>query len=188
MAIAPTATIALIAGTSTSLDPYFANIFSRQTLSGKFLEFNPVLVDELKRRGLWERVREQLIAARGELAEVAEIPDDLKRLFPTAFQISPDAYLAIAAKAQKWVDMAISRNLFFTARRPSDIAEVYLKAWRMGLKSTYYCFLNPRMQAEPSTVRVNKRLQKPKWVAEAQREVATDGAACALGEACESCQ
>jgi len=188
MAIAPTATIALIAGTSTSLDPYFANIFSRQTLSGKFLEFNPVLVDELKRRGLWERVREQLIAARGELAEVAEIPDDLKRLFPTAFQILPDAYLAIAAKAQKWVDMAISRNLFFTARRSSDIAEVYLKAWRMGLKSTYYCFLNPRMQAEPSTVRVNKRLQKPKWVAEAQREVVADGAVCALGEACESCQ
>jgi len=147
-----------------------------------------VLVDELKRRGLWERVREQLIAARGELAEVAEIPDELKRLFPTAFQISPDAYLAIAAKAQKWVDMAISRNLFFNARRPSDIADVYLKAWRMGLKSTYYCFLNPRMQAEQSTVRVNKRLQRPKWVVEAQKEVTADGATCSLDGDCESCQ
>lgn len=185
MAVAPTATIALIAGTSTSLDPYFANIFSRQTLSGKFVEFNPVLVETLKRLGLWEKVRERLIAARGDLTELAEIPEDIKRCFPTAFHISPDAYLSIAAKAQKWVDMAISRSLFFNARHPSDIAEVYLRAWQMGLKSTYYCFVNPRMQAEPSTVWVNKRLQKPKWVLDSQKEM---GLTCPLDGGCESCQ
>lgn len=188
MAIAPTATIALIAGTSTGLDPYFANLFSRQTLSGKFLEFNPILVAELKRRGLWERVRDELIAARGDLTQVPEIPEELVRLFPTAFQIPPEAYLNVAARAQKWVDMAISRNLFFSVRRPSEIADAYLTAWRMGLKSTYYCFLNPRMQVEQATTKVNKRLQRPKWVEEVQKEVATNGVVCSLGEECESCQ
>lgn len=188
MAIAPTATIALIAGTSPSLDPYFSNLFSRQTLSGKFVEFNPVLVAELKRLGLWERVREQLIAARGDLQELDDVPEDLKRRFPTAFQVLPEAYLRVAAKVQKWVDMAISRNLFHNTRRPADVAEVYLQAWRMGLKSTYYCFVNPRMQVEQSTVRVNKALQRPKWVVQTEAEVARDGAVCSLDGECESCQ
>lgn len=188
MAIAPTATIALIAGTSPSLDPYFSNLFSRQTLSGKFVEFNPVLVAELKRLGLWERVREQLIATRGDLQELDDVPEDLKRRFPTAFQVSPEAYLRVSAKVQKWVDMAISRNFFHNARCPSDIVEVYLQAWRMGLKSTYYCFVNPRMQVEQSTVRVNKALQRPKWVVRTETEVASDGAVCSLDGECESCQ
>ncbi len=188
MAIAPTATIALIAGTSPSLDPYFSNFFSRQTLSGKFAEFNPVLVAELKRLGLWGQVREHLIAARGDLQEVDDVPEALKQRFPTAFQVTPEAYLRVAAKAQKWVDMAISRNLFHSVRRPADIAAVYLQAWRMGLKSTYYCFVNPRMQVEPSTVRVNKALQRPKWVVQTEAEVVRDGASCSLDGKCESCQ
>ncbi len=122
------------------------------------------------------------------MQEVDDVPEALKQRFPTAFQVTPEAYLGVAAKAQKWVDMAISRNLFHSVRRPADIAAVYLQAWRMGLKSTYYCFVNPRMQVEPSTVRVNKALQRPKWVVQTEAEVVRDGAACSLDGKCESCQ
>jgi ribonucleotide reductase alpha subunit len=180
LAVAPTATISLIAGTSSSLDPYYSNVFSRQTLSGKFLEFHPVLVEELKGLGLWERAREALIENQGDVRAIGWLPAELRRRYPTAYQISPEAYLEVTARAQKWVDLGISRSLFFEAHRPAEIAEVYLDAWRRGLKATYYCFINPRMRAEPATVRVNKALRRPRWVLEAEAE------ACSLE--CEACQ
>ncbi len=181
LAVAPTATISLIAGTSPSLDPYYANIFSRQTLSGKFLEVNPVLAEELKTLGLWDRVREALVETQGDVRAIGWLPADIRRRYPTAYQISPEAYLLVAARAQKWVDLGISRSLFFEARRPAEIAGAYLEAWRKGLKATYYCFINPRMRAEPATVRVNKALRRPRWVLEAEAE------ACPP-DGCESCQ
>jgi ribonucleoside-diphosphate reductase alpha chain len=189
MAIAPTATIALIAGTTPSLDPYYANVFSRQTLSGKFLEVNPVLVEELQRRGLWERLLPDLIAARGDLRAVPDCPPDLVERFPTAYQIPPEAYVEVAARVQKWVDMGVSRNLYHAADRPGQLSAVYLAAWRKGLKSTYYCFVRPRMEVEQSTVAVNKARRRPQWVQRVEQEVlAREGAACALDNGCESCQ
>jgi len=189
MAIAPTATIALIAGTTPSLDPYYANVFSRQTLSGKFLEVNPVLVEELQRRGLWERLLPDLIAARGDLRAVPDCPPDLVERFPTAYQIPPEAYVEVAARVQKWVDMGVSRNLYHAADRPGQLSAVYLAAWRKGLKSTYYCFVRPRMEVEQSTVAVNKARRRPQWVQLVEQEVlAREGAACALDSGCESCQ
>ncbi len=180
LAIAPTATISLIAGTSPSLDPYYANLFSRQTLSGKFLEVHPVLADELKGLGLWARAREALVETQGDVRAIDWLPAEIRRRYPTAYQVSPQAYLELTARAQKWVDLGISRSLFFEARRPSEIADVYLAAWRHGLKATYYCFVNPRMRAEPATVRVNKALRRPRWVLAAEAEV------CPVE--CESCQ
>ncbi|MDT7879063.1 MAG: ribonucleoside-diphosphate reductase subunit alpha [Candidatus Caldarchaeales archaeon] len=171
MAIAPTATISIIAGTSPGLDPYFSNIFSRQTLSGKFIDVNRYLMNELKTLGLWEKVKEKLVEEQGDLSRIEGLPDDIKRKYPTAFQISPFTLIDIAAVAQKWVDMAISRTLYLVASRPSDIAEVYLYAWRKGLKSTYYCFVRPRMHAEPYTVDVNKTERRPLWLIETQKEV-----------------
>jgi ribonucleoside-diphosphate reductase alpha chain len=171
MAIAPTATISIIAGTSPGLDPYFSNIFSRQTLSGKFIEVSRNLMNELKALGLWEKVKEKLVEEQGDLSRIEGLPDDIKRKYPTAFQISPFTLIDIAAVAQKWVDMAISRSLYLVASRPSDIAEVYLYAWRKGLKSTYYCFVRPRMHAEPYTVDVNKAERRPLWLIETQKEV-----------------
>ncbi len=143
LAVAPTATISLIAGTSPSLDPYYSNVFSRQTLSGKFLEFHPVLVEELKGLGLWARAREALVETQGDVRAIDWLPAEVRRRYPTAYQVSPEAYLELTARAQKWVDLGISRSLFLEARRPSEIAEVYLAAWRKGLKATYYCFVNP---------------------------------------------
>ncbi|PZN08353.1 MAG: ribonucleoside-diphosphate reductase subunit alpha, partial [Bacillota bacterium] len=163
LAVAPTATISLIAGTTPSLDPPYANVFSRQTLSGKFLEINRVLVEELERRGLWEAARDRIVEERGDLQPIAEIPADVRRRYPTAYQVPPEVYLEVAARAQKWVDMGISRNLFLADRDLGAMERVYLEAWRRGLKSTYYLFMAPRMYAEPSTVRVNKARRKLRW-------------------------
>ncbi|MDW8060271.1 MAG: ribonucleoside-diphosphate reductase subunit alpha [Thermomicrobium sp.] len=189
MAIAPTATIALIAGTTPSLDPYYANVFSRQTLSGKFLEVNPVLVEELCRRGLWERLLPELVAARGDLRAVPGCPPDLVERFPTAYQVPPEAYVEVAARVQKWVDMGVSRNLYHAADRPGQLSAVYLAAWRKGLKSTYYCFVRPRMEVEPATVAVNKARRRPQWVRRLEEELrGAEGNVCALDGTCESCQ
>ena len=188
MAIAPTATISLIAGTTPSLDPYYANVFARQTLSGKFLEVNRVLVEQLKEVGLWEAVRERIVAERGDISRIEAIPQALRRRFPTAYQIPPDAYIEVAARAQKWVDMGISRNLYLQDRDLDRMAEVYLLAWRRGLKSTYYLFMAPRMYAEPSTVQVNKARQRLRWSFLEQAEPVAVSSACSTDGSCESCQ
>ncbi|MBO9362668.1 MAG: hypothetical protein J7452_10760, partial [Thermoflexus sp.] len=187
MAIAPTATIALIAGTSPSMDPYFSNLFVRTTLSGRFVEFNPALVETLKALGLWGRIRERLVETQGDVWAIPEIPEPVRRRFPTAFQIHPEALLEIAARAQKWVDMGISRSLYFASQTSAGLAEVYLQAWRKGLKATYYCYMMPRMRAEPATVRVNKAAQRPRWVEAAEAELQA-GTACAVDSSCEACQ
>lgn len=190
LAIAPTATISLIAGTTPSLDPYYANVFSRQTLSGKFLEINPVLVDELRSLGLWEQVRHRLVEERGDVSLIEDIPLDIRRRFPTAYQIPPEAYIEVAARAQKWVDMGISRNLYLQRRDLQAMEEVYLTAWRRGLKATYYLFMAPRMHAEQSTVAVNKARRKPRWNLEGlngHTEAVAEPVACE-GEQCEVCQ
>lgn len=185
LAIAPTATISLIAGTSPSLDPYYANVFARQTLSGKFMEVNPVLVEELRDLGIWEQVSDRLVAERGELSMIPEIPEDIKRRYPTAYQVDPRRYIDVAARAQKWVDMGISRNLYIQARDLETMTATYLHAWRAGLKSTYYLFMAPRMFAEQSSVRVNKARQRPRWNLD---DDLSDGAEDEYAFDCASCQ
>ncbi len=189
MAIAPTATIALIAGTSPSLDPYFSNLFVRSTLSGRFVEFHPVLVEILQELKLWERVRDRLVETGGDIMSISEIPEPVRQRFPTAFQIRPEALLEITARAQKWVDMSISRNMYFAVGTPAELEGVYMQAWRMGLKATYYCYVKPRMRAEPATIPVNKAVQRPRWVEIMEAELQA-GAACAMDVdgTCEACQ
>jgi ribonucleoside-diphosphate reductase alpha chain len=156
MAIAPTANIGLIAGTSTGIDPRFAQIFSRNTLSGKYLELNFNLVKKLKKLGIWETVREKILIAQGDLTDIAEIPDNIKTVYKDSFSIDPAAFIEIAARAQKWVDQAISRNMYLTTRDTADIMKLYQLAWEKGLKTTYYLHMKPRHTAEQSTVKVNK--------------------------------
>ncbi|MBC9956599.1 ribonucleoside-diphosphate reductase subunit alpha [Yimella sp. cx-51] len=156
MAIAPTASIGLVAGTTPGLDPQFSQVFSRATSSGKFLEVNRNLVLALEERGLWEKVREDLLRAQGDLSQVADIPDDLRRVYETSFQLPPEAYVNVAARAQKWIDQAISRNIYLASRDVGEMADLYETAWRMGLKTTYYLHVKPRHTAEQSTVAVNK--------------------------------
>lgn len=156
MAIAPTANIAHIAGTTPGLDPQFAQIFSRATLNGKFLEVNTNLVHDLKELGLWDEVKEQILIARGDVQGIEAIPQTLKNVYKTSFQLSPYAFIEVAARAQKWVDQAISRNMYLETRDIDDMVEIYSTAWKRGLKTTYYLHVKPRHSNEQSTVKVNK--------------------------------
>lgn len=156
MAIAPTANIAHIAGTTPGLDPQFSQIFSRSTLNGKFLEINRNLVADLKRLGVWESVKDELLIRQGDIQGIDDIPDDIKAVYKTSFQLSPYAFIEVAARAQKWVDQAISRNMYLETRDIDEYEKIYLEAWKRGLKTTYYLHVKPRHQSEQTTVSSNE--------------------------------
>jgi ribonucleoside-diphosphate reductase alpha chain len=159
MAIAPTASIGLVAGTTPGLDPQFSQLFSRATSAGKFLEVNRNLVNDLAERGLWEQVKDDLLRAQGDLSKIASVPRDLKAVYRTSFQLSPYAYLNVAARAQKWIDQAISRNIYLAGRDVGEMVDLYSTAWKMGVKTTYYLHMLPRHTAEQSTIKINKAEQ-----------------------------
>lgn len=156
MAIAPTANIAHIAGTTPGLDPQFAQIFSRATLNGKFLEVNVNLINDLKKLGIWEDVKEDVLRLQGDVQQIDAIPQHIKDVYKTSFQLSPYAFIEVAARAQKWVDQAISRNMYLETRDVDEYEKIYMAAWERGLKTTYYLHVKPRHTAEQSTVKVNK--------------------------------
>jgi ribonucleoside-diphosphate reductase alpha chain len=156
MAIAPTASIGLVAGTTPGLDPQFSQIFSRATSSGKFLEVNRNLVADLQELGLWEHVREDILRSQGDIQGIAQIPDHIKATYKTSFQLSPSAFIEVAARAQKWIDQAISRNMYLETRDVGEMMDIYSSAWERGVKTTYYLHMKPRHTAEQSTVKVNK--------------------------------
>jgi ribonucleoside-diphosphate reductase alpha chain len=156
MAIAPTANIAHIAGTTPGIDPQFAQIFSRATLNGKFLEVNVNMVNDLKNLGLWDDVKEDVLRLQGDIQQIDVIPQRVKDVYKTSFQLSPYAFIEVAARAQKWVDQAISRNMYLETRDIDEMVEIYTEAWKRGLKTTYYLHVKPRHSAEQSTVKVNK--------------------------------
>ncbi len=156
MAIAPNASTGLVLGTSPGIDPRFAQIFSRNTYSGKFLDINHNLVKSLKEIGIWEDVREKVLAKYGDISEIEEIPQELKDVYKTSFQISPYAYIEVASRAQKWIDQAMSRNMYLETRDIDEMLDIYTDAWRRGLKTTYYLHVKPRHTAEQSTIKVNK--------------------------------
>ena len=156
MAIAPTANNAHVSGTTPGIDPQFAQIFSRSTLNGKFLEVNLNLVKDLKRLGIWEDVKEELLANQGDIQGVEAIPEEVRKVYKTSFQISPYAFIEVAARAQKWVDQAISRNMYLETRDIDEYEKIYMEAWKRGLKTTYYLHVKPRHQSEQTTVSVEK--------------------------------
>ncbi len=156
LAIAPNANIGLVAGTSPGIDPRFTQMFSRNKISGKYLEVNPNLMQVLEQENLWERTREQILENHGDIEDIPDIPDHIKKIYKTSFSISPYAYIEVAARAQKWVDMSISRNMYLDVREIDEIMNIYTTAWDKGLKTTYYLHMKPRHTAEQSTTIVNK--------------------------------
>ncbi|WP_236683114.1 ribonucleoside-diphosphate reductase subunit alpha [Demequina globuliformis] len=156
MAVAPTASIGLVAGTTPGFDPQFSQIFSRATSSGKFLEVNRNLVRDLQELGLWEDTRDQLLEAQGDLSQLEDVPAHLQEVYKTSFQLSPYSFIEVAARAQKWIDQAISRNIYLADRDVDNMMDLYTAAWERGVKTTYYLHMKPRHTAEQSTVRVNK--------------------------------
>ncbi|MDO8486401.1 MAG: ribonucleoside-diphosphate reductase subunit alpha [Candidatus Staskawiczbacteria bacterium] len=159
MAVAPNANIGLVAGTTPGIDPRFAQVFSRNKISGKYLDINHNLVNELKEYNLWDNVRKKIIERQGDISEIEEIPKNIRDRYKSSFSISPYAFIEIAARAQKWVDQSLSRNMYLETRVIEEIMNIYKTAWKKGLKTTYYLHMKPRHTAEQSTTSVNKREQ-----------------------------
>ena len=156
MAVAPNANIGLVAGTVPGIDARFSQVFSRNKISGKYLDINRNLVMDLKNMGIWEDVREAIIERQGDLSEIAGIPEHIKAVYKTSFTTSPYAYIEVAARAQKYIDQALSRNMYLETRDIDETMNIYMAAWKKGVKTTYYLHMKPRHTAEQSTIRVNK--------------------------------
>jgi ribonucleoside-diphosphate reductase alpha chain len=156
MAVAPNANIGLVVGTTPGIDARFAQVFSRNKISGKYLDLNHNLVKDLRNMGIWEKVKDLIIEHQGDIADIPGIPQYIKDIYKTSFTTSPYAYIEVAARAQKWVDQALSRNMYLETRDIDETMKIYMTAWEKGLKSTYYLHMKPRHTAEQSTVKVNK--------------------------------
>ncbi|MDE3725105.1 ribonucleoside-diphosphate reductase subunit alpha, partial [Nocardiopsis sp. N85] len=154
MAIAPTATIANITGVSQSIEPVYRNLFVKSNMSGDFTVVNDYLVRDLKDRGLWdEDMVSQLKLHDGSLGAIARVPDDLKALYATAFEVDPNWLVDAGSRRQKWIDQAQSLNLYMAAPSGKKLDALYRRAWRSGLKTTYYLRSQSATHVEKSTIK-----------------------------------
>jgi ribonucleoside-diphosphate reductase alpha chain len=154
MAIAPTATISNICGVTQSIEPNFRNLFVKANMSGDFTVVNPALVHDLKARDLWDEVMiSDLKYFDGSLAPIDRIPDDLKALYATAFEIDASWLIEAAARRQKWIDQAQSLNLYITNPNGKRLDAMYRLAWERGLKTTYYLRATSATHVEKSTLK-----------------------------------
>ncbi|MFC3903800.1 ribonucleoside-diphosphate reductase class II [Acinetobacter marinus] len=153
MAIAPTATISNICGVSQSIEPTFQNLYVKSNLSGEFTVINPYLVRALKDRGLWDVVMvNDLKHYEGSVQKIARIPQDLKDVFATAFEVEPRWIVDAASRRQKWIDQAQSLNLYISGANGKKLDITYKMAWLRGLKTTYYLRALGATSAEKSTI------------------------------------
>ncbi|WP_293448705.1 ribonucleoside-diphosphate reductase subunit alpha [Persephonella sp.] len=159
LAIAPTASISIIAGTTSSIDSYFSNVYSRDTLSGKFIVVNKQLMKKLEELDLWnEEMAEKIKANGGSIQYIEELEGKIdKRLFKGAYEIHPKRQIDIAAAFQKYIDQAVSKSIYIEEDLRGDMFDIYMYAWEKGLKSTYYCFIDKTVKGEKYTQKVNKR-------------------------------
>jgi ribonucleoside-diphosphate reductase alpha chain len=181
LAIAPTATIASIAGVYECIEPQVSNLFKRETLSGEFLQVNSYLVDELKRLGVWDaRSREALREANGSVQDFAWIPEDVRALYRTAWEIPQRGLIDMAAARTPFLDQSQSLNLFLETPTIGKLSSMYAYAWKSGLKTTYY------LRSRPAT-RIARAAQA---TVPAQAAPDPEAVACSLEnpESCEACQ
>jgi ribonucleoside-diphosphate reductase alpha chain len=154
LAIAPTATISNICGVGQSIEPQFRNLFVKSNMSGEFTVVNPHLVRELKARGLWDAAMvADLKHTDGSLAGIDRVPDEVKALYATAFEIDARWLVEAASRRQKWLDQAQSLNLYLASPSGRALDELYRLAWHKGLKTTYYLRTQAATQVEKSTLR-----------------------------------
>ncbi|MGW3890174.1 ribonucleoside-diphosphate reductase subunit alpha [Micromonospora chokoriensis] len=200
VAVAPTATIASIAGCYECIEPQVSNLFKRETLSGEFLQVNTALVRELKARGLWtDRIRSAIKRAEGSVQDIAELPAGVRELFRTAWELPQRALIDLAAARAPFIDQSQSLNLFLAAPTIGKLSSMYLYAWKAGLKTTYYLRSRPATRIQQATVSavapvaVAPVAVAPVAVAPvAVAPVALDAEALACSlenpESCEACQ
>ncbi|MFN2569334.1 MAG: ribonucleoside-diphosphate reductase subunit alpha [Candidatus Dormibacteria bacterium] len=199
IAVAPTATIASIAGCYECIEPQVANVFKRETLSGEFMQVNPYLVHDLKERGVWnETVRAALKRAEGSIQDIAEIPADLKAVYRTVWEIPMRSLIDMAAERGPFIDQSQSLNLFMADPTIGKLSSMYAYAWKSGLKTTYYLRSRPATRIKQTTVAPLSGAASPSLeagVARVDGDGQTDDAAaaalaCSLEnpETCEACQ
>ncbi|MGN7920115.1 ribonucleoside-diphosphate reductase subunit alpha [Lysobacter sp. 22409] len=185
IAIAPTATIASIAGCYECIEPQVSNLFKRETLSGDFLVVNKYLVEELKKLGLWTaEMRDRIKMAEGSIQSVTEVPDALRQVYRTAWELPMRSLIDMAAERGAYIDQSQSLNLFIESPNIGQLSSMYMYAWKKGLKTTYY------LRSRPAT-KIAKTTVSAPAVSAPKPEYTTDEAiACSLEnpESCEACQ
>ncbi|MEO6801985.1 MAG: ribonucleoside-diphosphate reductase subunit alpha [Granulicella sp.] len=184
LAIAPTATISNICGVTQSIEPTYQNLFVKSNMSGDFTVVNAALVHDLKKLDLWDEVMiSDLKYFDGALGSIDRVPDDLKHLYATSFEIEVTWLIQAAAQRQKWIDQAQSLNLYIAQASGTKLDALYREAWHAGLKTTYYLRSRSATHVEKSTVkRTDGKLNAVSLDAVSHK-------ACAINDpTCEACQ
>ena len=193
VAIAPTATISNIVGVDASIEPCFGNLSVKSNLSGEFTIVNEYLVRDLKKLGLWDDVMVMdLKHFDGSLRRIDRVPEEIKALYATAFEVEPTWLVEAASRRQKWIDQAQSLNIYMAGASGKKLDETYKLAWVRGLKTTYYLRTMSATHAEKSTVsrgQLNAVSSAAPAATTAAAEPATDVKFCSIDNPdCEACQ
>jgi ribonucleoside-diphosphate reductase alpha chain len=206
VAIAPTATISNIIGVDASIEPSFGNLSVKSNLSGEFTVVNEYLVRDLKKLGLWDDVMVMdLKHFNGSLRAIDRVPEEVKQLYATAFEVEPQWLVEAASRRQKWIDQAQSLNIYMAGASGKKLDDTYKLAWLRGLKTTYYLRTTSASHVEMSTVQRSGQLNAvkshavearaaapvptPTSVLSANAEPASDIKFCAIDDpSCEACQ
>jgi len=173
IAIAPTATIASIAGCYECIEPQLSNLFKRETLSGDFMQINAYLIEELKQLGQWTpEIRDAIKRADGSVLQLESLPAELRQIYRTAWELPMKALIEMAAERGAYIDQSQSLNLFIANPSIGQLSSMYMYAWKRGLKTTYY------LRSRPATRIAKTTVSEP------------DAVACSLEnpESCEACQ
>ena len=191
IAIAPTATIASIVGCYECIEPQISNLFKRETLSGEFLQVNRYLIDELQARGIWtEEMRMRLKLSEGSVQNIDGLPDDLKLLYRTVWEIPMRSLIDMAAARNAYIDQSQSLNLFAESPNIGKLSSMYMYAWKKGLKTTYYLRSRPATKIAKTTVQ-NASAHAGAAASNALPAVSAEAAvSCSLENpgSCEACQ
>jgi ribonucleoside-diphosphate reductase alpha chain len=185
IAIAPTATIASIVGCYECIEPQISNLFKRETLSGEFMQINRYLVQELKQLGLWsEAIRTRIKLAEGSIQTIQEIPEDLRRIYRTVWEIPMRSLIDMAAERGPYIDQSQSLNLFVESPNIGRLSSMYMYAWKRGLKTTYYLRSRPATKIAKTTISAHNNQLTIGTTSPAET------IACSLEnpESCEACQ
>lgn len=187
LAIAPTATISNIMGCSACIEPDYRHIYTKSNLSGEFMCVTPHLAEALRKRNLWTReLLEEIKYHKGELDDMESVPEEIKVQFKTAFKIDPIWLLKAAAARQKWIDQALSLNLFLDKPDEKLLSKIYLFAWKMGLKTTYYLKNKSVTDIEDASLDIKRKTLE---ITEIHGREKTTIKACSIDDpSCESCQ
>ncbi|MCY4069574.1 MAG: ribonucleoside-diphosphate reductase subunit alpha [Acidimicrobiaceae bacterium] len=186
IAIAPTATIAAIAGCYECIEPQVSNLFKRETLSGEFMQVNRYLVAELKARGLWdEKMIGEVKKAEGSIQQISDIPEDLRAIYRTAWEIPQRSLIEMAAGRGAYIDQSQSLNLFMESPTIGKLSSMYMHAWKQGLKTTYYLRSRPATRINLTTT--NNGTSSSNSTADPETDAAALACSLENPETCEAC-